>query len=162
VAASAPTRRPGPLPEPATGPSGRAARPGRPSGRAGRAGPGCPGARSGAGADVATGLLGCAIVHARAVVGAPAVRLVLLRASYRRWPGLALENLLLGHRPAGPTRPTRPPPPFRGRDRLLRILARRLRRDWRRAPGAAAARDGHRLAPPRLAAGLVVALPLPR
>src|SRR5687768_3364749 len=60
--------------------------------------------------------------------------LVAVRAACRQHNGLVMENLLLRHQLAVLTRPTRQRP--RGRwgrlDKLLWVLIRRLRRDWRR------------------------------
>ena len=50
-------------------------------------------------------------------------------ASRPTWP---LENLLLRHQLAVLTRPTRKRPRLRRRDKLFWVLARRLRRRWRR------------------------------
>jgi hypothetical protein len=58
-----------------------------------------------------------------------ALLLASLRASVR---DLVAESLLLRHQLAVLSRPTRQKPRLRRRDRLLRVLARRLRRDWRR------------------------------
>ena len=55
-----------------------------------------------------------------------------LRAAVRDRSDLVAENLLLRHQLAVLTRPTRRRPRLRTRDRLLWVLARRLRRDWRR------------------------------
>jgi hypothetical protein len=58
----------------------------------------------------------------------------LARASLRARGDLVLENALLRHQLAVLTRPTRTRPPIRRRARLVRVLARRLCRDWRRHP----------------------------
>jgi hypothetical protein len=55
----------------------------------------------------------------------------LLRASLRTRSDLVLENLLLRPQLAILTRPTRKRPPLRRRDKLVWILVRRLRSDWR-------------------------------
>jgi putative transposase len=57
-----------------------------------------------------------------------------LRAACRRRGDLVVENLLLRHQLAVPTRPTRPRRRLRFRrlDKALWVLVRRLRRDWRR------------------------------
>src|SRR5262245_20392821 len=55
-----------------------------------------------------------------------------LRAALRDRSELLTENLLLRHQLAVLTRPTRRRPRLRTRDKLLWVLARRLRRDWRR------------------------------
>ena len=56
----------------------------------------------------------------------------LLRAALRSRSDLVLENLLLRHQLATLTRPTRKRPPFRRRDKLVWVLARRFCPDWRR------------------------------
>ena len=60
--------------------------------------------------------------------------LAILRAACRRRGDLVLENLLRRHQPAVLTRPTRQRPRvhFRRGDKLLWVLVRHLRRDWRR------------------------------
>jgi hypothetical protein len=59
--------------------------------------------------------------------------LATLRAAGRSRGDLVLENLLLRHQLTVLTRPTRRPHVrFRRRDKLLWVLARRLRHDWRR------------------------------
>jgi transposase InsO family protein len=58
--------------------------------------------------------------------------LAVLRAALRDRDDLLTENLLLRHQLAVLTRPTRRRPLLRTRDKLLWVLARRLRRDWRR------------------------------
>ena len=60
--------------------------------------------------------------------------LTALRAAGRCRSDLVLENLLLRHQLAVLTRPTRRRPRvcFRRLDKLLWVLVRRLRRDWRR------------------------------
>src|SRR6266536_2819045 len=55
-----------------------------------------------------------------------------LRAALRSRADLVVENLLLRHQLAALTRPGRKRPPLRARDKLLWVLARRLRPDWRR------------------------------
>ncbi len=57
-----------------------------------------------------------------------------LRAACRRRGDLVLENLLLRHQLAVLTRPTRQRRrvPFRRGDKLLWVIVRFLRRDWRR------------------------------
>jgi transposase InsO family protein len=55
-----------------------------------------------------------------------------LRGAVRNRSDLVAENVLLRHQLAVLTRPTRRRPRLRTRDRLLWVLARRLRRDWRR------------------------------
>ena len=54
------------------------------------------------------------------------------RAVVRDRDNLVAENLLLRQHLAILTRPARKPPPLRARDRLLWILVRSVRRDWRR------------------------------
>jgi putative transposase len=61
-----------------------------------------------------------------------AVVLAVLRAVLRSRTDLLAENLLLRHQLAVLTRPTRKRPRVHACDKLLWILARRLRRDWRR------------------------------
>ena len=61
-----------------------------------------------------------------------ALLLASLRAAVRDRGDLVAENLLLRHQLAALSRPTRQKPRLRRRDRLLWVLARRLRRDWRR------------------------------
>jgi transposase InsO family protein len=58
--------------------------------------------------------------------------LAVLRAALRDRSELLTENLLLRHQLAVLTRPTRRRPRLRPGDRLLWVLARRLRRDWHR------------------------------
>jgi hypothetical protein len=58
--------------------------------------------------------------------------LALLRGAVRDRSDLVAENLLLRHQLAVLTRPTRRRPRLGARDRLLWVLARRRRRDWRR------------------------------
>ena len=55
-----------------------------------------------------------------------------LRAALRRRGDLVVENLLLRHQLAALTRPTRMRPRLRTRDKLLWLLVRQLRSDWRR------------------------------
>jgi putative transposase len=55
-----------------------------------------------------------------------------LHAALRSRADLIAENLLLRHQLAVLTRPGRKRPPIRVRDKLVRALARRLCRDWRR------------------------------
>src|SRR5262245_53294003 len=63
------------------------------------------------------------------------VTLAALRAAGRSRGDLVLENLLLRHQLSVLTRPTRRPRVrFRRLDKLLWVLARRLRHDWRRYP----------------------------
>jgi hypothetical protein len=68
------------------------------------------------------------------VLGYVLLVLATLRAACRSRSDLVLENLLLRHRLAVLTRPTRPRRrvAFRRLDKLLWVLVRRLRRDWRR------------------------------
>ena len=61
-----------------------------------------------------------------------ALLLASLRGAVRDRTDLVAENLLLRHQLAVLTRPTRRRPRLRTRDRLLWVLARRLRRDWHR------------------------------
>ena len=56
----------------------------------------------------------------------------LFRTGVRRRSELVAENLLLRHQLAVLTRPTRKRPRLRAGDRLFWVVARRLRRDWRR------------------------------
>jgi hypothetical protein len=56
----------------------------------------------------------------------------LLRAAVRDRSGLVAENLLLRHQLAVLTRPTRERRRLRAGDKLLWVLARLVRRDWRR------------------------------
>jgi hypothetical protein len=59
--------------------------------------------------------------------------LATLRAACRRRSDLVLENLLLRHQLAVLTRPTRQRRvAFRRLDKVLWVLVRRMRRDWRR------------------------------
>jgi len=58
--------------------------------------------------------------------------LVALRAAVRARVDLVAENLLLRHRVAVLTRPTRKCPRLRARDKLFCLLARLACRDWRR------------------------------
>jgi transposase InsO family protein len=58
--------------------------------------------------------------------------LALLRGAVHDRSDLVAENLLLRHQLAVLTRPTRRRPRLRARDQLLWVLARRIRRDWRR------------------------------
>jgi hypothetical protein len=58
--------------------------------------------------------------------------LAVLRTALRDRSDLLTENLLLRHQLAVLTRPTRGRPRLRTRDKLLWVLVRRLRRDWRR------------------------------
>src|SRR3954464_10970928 len=57
--------------------------------------------------------------------------LAVLGAALRDRSALLAENLLLRHQLAVLTRPTRRRPRLRTRDKLLWVLARRLRGDWR-------------------------------
>jgi hypothetical protein len=61
-----------------------------------------------------------------------ALVLAVLRAALRSRSELIAENPLLRHQLAVLTRPARKRPAVRSGDKLLWILARRLRRDWRR------------------------------
>ncbi|MGH2351685.1 MAG: integrase core domain-containing protein [Chloroflexota bacterium] len=61
-----------------------------------------------------------------------ALLLATLRDAVRARSDLVAENLLLRHQLSVLTRPTRRKPRLHTRDRLLWVLARRLRRDWRR------------------------------
>jgi hypothetical protein len=58
--------------------------------------------------------------------------LSLIRAAERDREALVAENLLLRHQLAVLTRPTRKRPRLRARDKLFRVVARALCRDWRR------------------------------
>src|SRR5947209_12129041 len=58
--------------------------------------------------------------------------LSLVRSAVRDREALVAENLLLRHHLAVLTRPTRKRPHLRTRDKLLWVLVRALRRDWRR------------------------------
>src|ERR687885_125135 len=58
--------------------------------------------------------------------------LSLARAFVRDREALVAENLLLRHQLAVLTRPTRKRPRLRARDKLLWLVIRALRRDWRR------------------------------
>jgi hypothetical protein len=60
-----------------------------------------------------------------------ALLLASLRGAVRDRGDLVAENLLLRHQLAVLTRPSRRKPRLRLRDRLLWVLVRRLRRDWR-------------------------------
>jgi hypothetical protein len=57
---------------------------------------------------------------------------VLFRTGLRRHGALVAENLLLRHQLAVLTRPTRKRPRLRAGDRLVWVVACRLRRGWRR------------------------------
>src|SRR5262245_51070862 len=57
--------------------------------------------------------------------------IVPLRAALRERTELIAENALLRHQLIVLTRPTRKRPRLRGRDKLLRVLARLVRLDWR-------------------------------
>jgi putative transposase len=57
--------------------------------------------------------------------------LALLRATVCDRGDLVAENLLLRHQLAVLTRPTRKRPRLRARDRLVWVIARLVRRDWR-------------------------------
>jgi transposase InsO family protein len=69
--------------------------------------------------------------HPDAVIEGLTLLLAVLRAALRDRSALLAENLLLRHQLAVLTRPTRRRPRLRTRDKLLWVLARRLRRDWR-------------------------------
>ena len=56
----------------------------------------------------------------------------LIRATVRDREALVAENLLLRHQLGVLTRPTRRRPRLRARDKLFWVVARALRRDWRR------------------------------
>ena len=58
--------------------------------------------------------------------------LAVLRAALRKRGDLVVENLLLRHQLAVLTRPARTRPRLRTRDKLLWLLVRQLRTDWRR------------------------------
>src|SRR5215475_7903099 len=58
--------------------------------------------------------------------------LALVRAALRPRVDLVAENILLRHQLAVLTRPTRKRPRLRARDKVLWVLARVARRDWRR------------------------------
>src|SRR5262249_9905671 len=58
--------------------------------------------------------------------------MALLRAIVRDRTDLVAENLLLRHQLGVLTRPTRTRPRLRTRDKLVCVLARLVRRDWRR------------------------------
>ena len=70
--------------------------------------------------------------HPDAVIECLTLLLAVLRAALRDRGDLLTENLLLRHQLAVLTRPTRRRPRLRARDKLLWVLARCLRRDWRR------------------------------
>jgi hypothetical protein len=74
--------------------------------------------------------------HPDAVFECLTLLLAVLRAALRDRGDLLTENLLLRHQLAVLTRPTRRRPRLRPRDKLLWVLARRLRRDWQRLWGA--------------------------
>jgi hypothetical protein len=83
----------------------------------------------------------CAV---RPTLGSPILRsmfellallLAIVRAALRRRTDLLAGNRLLRHRLAVLTRPTRTRPAVRSGDKLLWVVARRLRRDWRRLSG---------------------------
>jgi hypothetical protein len=87
-----------------------------------------------------------------------------LRAALRDRSELLTENLLLRHQLAVLTRPTRRRPRLRARDKLLWVLARRRRRDWRRHLVLVRPETvirWHRPAPARVAPRLALALPDP-
>src|SRR2546425_9750227 len=56
----------------------------------------------------------------------------LFRAMLRSRGDLVAENLLLRHQLAVLTRPTRKRPRLRARDKLVWVIARLVRRDWRK------------------------------
>jgi hypothetical protein len=58
----------------------------------------------------------------------------LLHATMRDREALVAENLLLRHQLAVLTRPTRKRPRLRALDKLIWVVVRALRRDWRRHP----------------------------
>ena len=58
--------------------------------------------------------------------------MALLRLALRNRTNLIAENVLLRHQLAALTRPIRKRPRLRGGDKLVWVLARLLRRDWRR------------------------------
>src|SRR5207248_1118246 len=72
------------------------------------------------------------MVHPRGMLEPIILLLGCLRAALRGRGALVAENLLLRHQLAALTRPGRRRPPLRARDKLLWVLARRLRPDWRR------------------------------
>ena len=72
------------------------------------------------------------IVHPPGMLEFLVLILGALRALLSNRADLAAENLLLRHQLAVLARPTRKRPPFRSRDKLLWVVARRLCPDWRR------------------------------
>src|SRR5256885_872387 len=58
--------------------------------------------------------------------------LSLIHATVRNRDAFAAENLLLRHQLAVLTRPTRKRPRLRARDKLVWVIARLVRRDWRK------------------------------
>ena len=69
--------------------------------------------------------------HPDAVIEGLRLLLAVLRAALRDRGDLLTENLLLRHQLEVLTRRTRRRPRLRTRDKLLWVLARRLRLDWR-------------------------------
>jgi hypothetical protein len=69
--------------------------------------------------------------HPDAVIEGLTLLLAVLRAALRDRSELLTENLLLRHQLAVLARPTRRRPRLRTRDKVLWVLARRLRGDWR-------------------------------
>jgi transposase InsO family protein len=67
----------------------------------------------------------------RAMIECLLLLVALLRAAVRDRADLVAENLLLRHQLAVLTRPTRRRPRLRTRDRVIWLLARLVRRDWR-------------------------------
>jgi hypothetical protein len=88
------------------------------------------------------------------------LRLTLVHATVCERGDLVAENLLLRQQLAVLTRPTRKRPRLRARDKLVWMVARLVRRDWRQHL-VVVARSGRPLAPAGVAPILVVALPLP-
>jgi hypothetical protein len=66
------------------------------------------------------------------MIGCLLLLVALLRATVCDRGDLVAENLLLRHQLAVLTRPTRKRPRLRAGDKLVWVLARLLRRDWRR------------------------------
>jgi len=75
---------------------------------------------------------GSRIVHPPGMLEFLVLLLGAVRAGLRARDDLAAENLLLRHQLAVVARPTCRRPRLRGRDKLLWVLARRLRPGWRR------------------------------
>ena len=75
---------------------------------------------------------GSRIVHPPGMLELLVLLLGALRALLSNRAALAAENLLLRHQLAVLTRPTHTRPPFRSRDKLLWVVARRLCPGWRR------------------------------